>query len=91
MAKADKYISSEAIHYSPPALPIPTKTSLYKLAKGGIVREAKKLGIVLSMDLTKDQMVEHLMEKAREDALEIRQANDPQRILDAYVGSFTEN
>jgi len=92
MSKADNYISSEAIHHSPPAVPVPSKTALYKLPKGGIVEEALKLGIELNMDLTKDQMVAALMDRAKNDALEIRQMNetrDPRRILDLYVDSIT--
>lgn len=87
--KAQQYISPDAVHESPKAVPVPTKTALYNLTKGGIVEEGRKLGIELEMDLTKDQMVSTLIDTAKKNAMALLIANDPQSILDSYVDGYT--
>jgi hypothetical protein len=88
-SKAEQYISEEAVHVSPKAVPVPTKTALYNLTKGCIVAEAEKLGIELDMELTKDQMVSTLISTAKKNAMDMLEASDPKSILDSYVNSFT--
>ena len=91
MRKAEKYISADAIHVSPKAIPIPTRTALFNLTKGGIVAEGEKLGIELDMELTKTQMVTKLMTDAKKNAMAVINDNDPKAILNSYVDSFTTN
>lgn len=89
MSKAEQYISQDAVHDSPKAIPVPTKTALYNLTKASIVAEGAKLGIDLDMELTRDQMVMTILSKSKENVIDLQQSNDPKRILDMYVDGYT--
>ena len=87
--KAQQYISNDAIHESPKAIPVPTKTALLNLTKDKIIEEGKKLGIELNEELTRAEMVVTILAQVKINTAGLLKESDPKSILDSYTDGYT--